>query len=128
MLIFYFPQPGTNLWTIVLNFRELWNRNPKMNPMTAQILTTEDLMEFKVELLDEFKKLLKEQSGQPTKKWLKSYEVRKILGVSPGTLQNMRINKTLPFTKIGGIIYYDYADIQDMLQSNKYPKRKIISS
>jgi hypothetical protein len=65
------------------------------------------------------KKLMKEQSGQPVKKWLKSYEVRKILDISPGTLQNLRLNGTLPFTKIGGVMYYDYADIQNMLQAHK---------
>ena len=88
-----------------------------------QIITTDDLREFKIELLEDLKRLLKEHSGQPTKKWLKSYEVRKLLGISPGTLQNLRVNGTLPFTKIGGVIYYDYADIQAMLQSNKFQNR-----
>lgn len=87
--------------------------------MSEQILTTEDLLEFKAEILDEIKKLFKELAGQPVKKWLKSYEVRKILNISPGTLQNLRVNKTLPFTKIGGVMYYDFADIQKMLQLNK---------
>ena len=71
-------------------------------------------------MLDDIKRLLKEVSGQPVKKWLKSYEVRKILNISPGTLQNLRINGTLPYTKIGGVIYYDYSDIQEMLQSRKH--------
>lgn len=92
--------------------------------MPAQILTTDDLFTFKAELLEEFKKILKENSGQPVKKWLKSYEVRKILGISPGTLQNLRINGTLPFTKIGGVIYYEYSDIQKMLQTNKCQPRR----
>lgn len=87
--------------------------------MPAQILTTDDLFTFKSELLEEIKKMLKENSGQPVKKWLKSYEVRKILGISPGTLQNLRINGTLPYTKIGGVIYYEYNDIKKMLQANK---------
>jgi hypothetical protein len=87
--------------------------------MSTQIITTEDLLEFKVELLNDLKNLLKEYAGQPAKKWLKSYEVRKLLSISPGTLQNLRINGTLPFTKIGGVMYYDYADIQNMLQSKK---------
>jgi isocitrate dehydrogenase kinase/phosphatase len=39
--------------------------------------------------------------------------------VSPGTLQNLRVNGTLPFTKIGGVIFYDYDDIQRMLEENK---------
>jgi hypothetical protein len=87
--------------------------------MPAQILTTEDLHDFKIELIDEFKKLLRQNGIQPVKKWLKSPEVRKLLSISPGTLQNLRINGTLPFTKIGGVIYYDYEDIQKMLQSTK---------
>jgi hypothetical protein len=88
--------------------------------MSAQILTTDDLHEFKIELLEEIKQLLKEHGGEPSKKWLKSYEVRKILNISPGTLQNLRLNGTLPYTKIGGVMYYDYADIQEMLQSRKH--------
>ncbi|NJK96627.1 MAG: helix-turn-helix domain-containing protein [Bacteroidales bacterium] len=87
--------------------------------MAAEIITTDDLREFKMEILSEIKQLFKEQSGQPSKKWLKSYEVRKILNISPGTLQNLRVNGTLPYTKIGGVLYYDYADIQQMLQSRK---------
>jgi len=88
--------------------------------MSAEIITSDDLRVFKIELLEDIKRLLKEANGQPSKKWLKSYEVRKVLNLSPGTLQNLRINGTLPYTKIGGGIYYDYADIQEMLQSRKY--------
>jgi hypothetical protein len=88
--------------------------------MAAEIITVEDLQTFKSELINDIKVLLKEQTGQPIKKWLKSYEVRKLLNISPGTLQNLRINGTLPYTKIGGVMYYDYADIQNMLQANKY--------
>ena len=91
--------------------------------MATEIITTDDLREFKMELLEDLRKLMKEFSGQPVKKWLKSWEVRKILDISPGTLQNLRINGTLPYTKIGGVMYYDYADIQNMLQSHKFQNR-----
>ena len=91
--------------------------------MPAQIITTDDLYEFRIELLGEIKKLFKEHGGQPSKKWLKSVEVRKLLGVSHVTLQTMRINGTLPFTKIGGILYYDYEDIQKALSNNKKQNR-----
>ena len=87
--------------------------------MATEIITTDDLREFKTELLEEIRQLFKEHNGEPSKKWLKSYEVRKILNISPGTLQNLRLNGTLPYTKIGGVMYYDYADIQKMLQSRK---------
>lgn len=87
--------------------------------MAAEIITTDDLREFKIELLNDFKKILKEMSGQPTKKWLKSPEVMKILGLSSGTLQTLRLNKTLPFTKIGGVLFYDSEDITKLLNSKK---------
>ncbi|MFT3738460.1 MAG: helix-turn-helix domain-containing protein [Breznakibacter sp.] len=87
--------------------------------MPAQIVTTDDLRELKIELLEDFKRLLKEHGGQPSKKWLKSPEVRKLLNISPGTLQNLRVNGTLPYTKMGGALYYDYEDIQKILQANK---------
>lgn len=87
--------------------------------MAATIITTEDLYEFKLELLDGIKKLINNQSGQPPKKWLKSNEVRELLGISPGTLQNLRINGTIPYTKIGGVIYYDYEDIAKLLEQNR---------
>lgn len=87
--------------------------------MATSIITTEDLHQFKLELLAEIKQVLSENPGQNTKKWLKSSDVRKLLSISPGTLQNMRVNGTLPFTKIGGVIYYDYQDIQTMLSENR---------
>ncbi len=84
-----------------------------------QLVTTGDLFDFKRQLLFEIKTLLKEQQGTPAKKWLKSREVRKLLNISPGTLQNLRVRKILPFTRIGGIIYHDANDIQVMLESKK---------
>jgi hypothetical protein len=87
--------------------------------MAVNVVTSEDLQVLKNDLLSEFKKMLNEKHGHPVRKWLKSHEVRRILTISPGTLQNLRINGTLPFTKIGGVMYYDYEDIQAMLQSHK---------
>lgn len=91
--------------------------------MPAQIVTTDDLRELKIELLEDFKKLLREHGGQPSKKWLKSPEVRKLLGISHGTLQNLRVNGTIPYTKIGGILYYDHEDIQKILLEKKKQNR-----
>ncbi|MEE9361641.1 MAG: helix-turn-helix domain-containing protein [Cellulophaga sp.] len=87
--------------------------------MSATIITTEDLYEFKLQLLEGIKQLLDNQSGHITKKWLKSPEVRELLDISPGTLQNLRINGSLPYTKVGGILYYDYAEILQVMEKNK---------
>ncbi|MEP0938185.1 MAG: helix-turn-helix domain-containing protein [Ekhidna sp.] len=87
--------------------------------MAATIITTEDLREFKLELIDEIRQLLSNDNTN-SKQWLRSTELRKLLKISPGTLQNLRVNGTIPYTKIGGVIYYDYEDILKMIEDNKF--------
>ncbi|MCP4051526.1 MAG: helix-turn-helix domain-containing protein [Mesoflavibacter sp.] len=87
--------------------------------MPANIITTDDLREFKMELLDDIKKLLSKQTTGKLKRYLKSSEVMDLLQVSPGTLQNLRINGTLPYTKVGSIIYYDAEEIQNIMTGNR---------
>lgn len=89
-----------------------------------QLLTTGDLINFKRELLFEIKQLLKEATNRPTKQWLKSSEVKKLLDISHGTLQTLRNNGTIPFTKLGGVIYYNADDIKTMMDSSKSPLPK----
>jgi len=85
--------------------------------MNVELITREDLKEFKSELLNEIKAIVKPGDGQ-SRKWLKSAEVRKLLKISPGTLQNLRINGTLRYTKVGSIIYYKQEDIDKVLEGN----------
>ena len=85
--------------------------------MNVELITREGLREFKTELLNELKQIMQPGQGQ-SKKWLKSSEVRKMLNISPGTLQNLRINGTLRFTKIGSIMYYKLEDINKILEGN----------
>lgn len=92
--------------------------------MPAQIITTDDLRDFKVELLEEIRVLISEQKTSVTKKWMKSVEVRKLLNISPGTLQTLRINGTLPYTKIGGTNYYNASDIEVLLSENHKKKTR----
>ena len=89
-----------------------------------QLVTIDDLETFRDDLLSKIKELMSGSSGMPGKKWLKSLEVRKLLGISPGTLQTLRVNGTLPFTKIGGTVYYDYEDIQKVLAQNRVHNNK----
>ncbi|MCM4158459.1 helix-turn-helix domain-containing protein [Antarcticibacterium flavum] len=87
--------------------------------MPTTIITTDDLREFKMELLEEIKSILAKQTSGTLKRYLKSSDVMDLLQVSPGTLQNLRINGTLPYTKIGGIIYYDAEEIQKVMTANR---------
>ena len=85
--------------------------------MKFEVITKDDLYQLKEEILNEISVLLKDRKEQ--KKWLKSTDVREMLGISPGTLQNLRVNGTLPFTRVGGTIYYAHEDVLKVLLRNK---------
>jgi len=80
-----------------------------------QLVTVADLERFREKLLTDLKILLNANIGAPAKRWLKSHQVRKLLNISGGTLQTLRNNGVIPYTKIGGLIYYDAAEIDQTL-------------
>ena len=95
--------------------------------MSAVIITVEDLENFKSDLLSQLKEFVltspaipksKVNYEPPQTKWLKSYQVQRLLGISAGTLQNLRINGTLPYTKLGGTLLYNNEDIQKIINNN----------
>lgn len=88
-----------------------------------QIATTGDLLALKIELIEEIKDLLKGRQNLSQKPWLKSADVRRMLSISDGTLQTLRINGTIPYTKIGGVIYYAYDDIVKLMEENRIHNR-----
>ena len=82
-----------------------------------EILTKEDLNEFKAELIQEFKVVIEAEAQNV--QWLKSAEVASILGISTGTLKNLRDSRRIAFTKLGGTLLYCMSDINQVLQANK---------
>jgi len=79
------------------------------------LTTKDDLRQFKQELFE----LIKGLKFKPTKApnpLLKSYEVRELLKISSGTLQNLRLNGTLKYAKVGGLIYYKLEDVMKLVE------------
>ncbi|REC50623.1 MULTISPECIES: helix-turn-helix domain-containing protein [Chryseobacterium] len=87
--------------------------------MAISIITKEDLQQFKIELLEEIKELLQAKATEQ-KLWLRTSEVKKLLNISSGTLQNLRINGTVSYSKVGGTLYYNYKDIEKLLTDLKH--------
>lgn len=87
--------------------------------MGASVVTTEDLMEFKEQLLNEFKILMVEHTHPVPKTWLRSAEVKERLGISHGTLQKLRSKRVIPSYRIEGVLFYDSLEIDAILLSNK---------
>jgi hypothetical protein len=86
--------------------------------MAAQMITLDDFEGFKEDLLVAIEKLIDRKVGNVSR-WLKSDEVQRLLKISPGTLQTLRLNGTIPYTKIGGTIFYDMEDINRILAQSK---------
>lgn len=83
---------------------------------SEEIATKADIQRCKEEILS----VLTEMQGikLKSKKWLRSCEVQKMLGISASGLQNLRIKRLIPFSKLNGTLYYDEDAIQDALVKN----------
>ena len=91
--------------------------------MATSIITPDDLEQFKWELLDQIKQLLDKKVDKPISQeekrvWVKSHQVQRLPGISPGTLQNLRINGIIPYTKVGGVLFYNKEDIDTIMDNN----------
>jgi Helix-turn-helix domain len=85
--------------------------------MSAEIITREDLEQFRVRLLIDLKKVISESKNDNPKGWLKSSEVRNYLKIGTSKLQSLRITGKLVSSKIGGVHYYKLEDIGRMLNN-----------
>jgi hypothetical protein len=99
------------------NHHENQNEFAKVN--RDQLITVQDLIDFKQQLISDIKRLLHEQSGKPGHQWLKAFEIKKMLRLSESKLQYLRDKGLIPFKKLGGITYYNSEDIEKLMASGK---------
>jgi len=83
-----------------------------------EIATKADLIQVKTEIINALNEM-KGGAGLTSKKWLKSAEVMKMLGISASGLQNLRVKGTLPHSKFGGLYYYDGPAILEKIEKSK---------
>ena len=55
------------------------------------------------------------KSSPLTEQWLDNQDISNLLHVSKRTLQNYRDNGIIPFSQIGGKIYYKASDVEKLL-------------
>ncbi|MBX0334092.1 helix-turn-helix domain-containing protein [Pontibacter sp. HSC-14F20] len=87
--------------------------------MAVEIITKQDLFAFHRQLLEDLSKLIGKRQAEAPKKVLKSAEVRRLLHISPSTLQKLRVEGTLPSVKVGGTHYYRAEDIARLLNGKE---------
>ncbi len=86
-------------------------------------VTKEDLRQFGMLLIDTIRKII--EGSKPEDKdhieveWLKARVVRKMLDISPGSLQNLRITGKVRFKKVLGSYYYNRHDLMYLFNEGK---------
>lgn len=80
-----------------------------------ELATKEDLRQFSLLLLDKIQIMMYEntnkQSESASPEWLKSKAVRKLLDISAGSVQNLRMTQKVRFKKVLGSYYYNKEDL-----------------
>ena len=79
----------------------------------------EMLTQFKNELIKELESKLPKQSGMQEYKILKSKDLKRQLAISDSTIENLRNNGLLNYSKVGGTYFYYQSDVNAMLERNK---------
>ncbi|MFT4154799.1 hypothetical protein [Parafilimonas sp.] len=86
--------------------------------MAAEIVTREDLEDFRIRLLTDIKNIIQIQPTPSAGKLegYKTSDVRRILGCSFNKLVSLRITRKLRTKKIGGTLYYNKDDVKQLLE------------
>ncbi len=86
--------------------------------MMYDIVTKDDLRQFGLLLINDIRKIVEkaESSEKDTidPEWLKSRVVRKLMDMSPGSLQNLRVTGKVRFKKVLGSYYYNKSDLRKL--------------
>lgn len=88
------------------------------------MITKEDLRQFGLELLGNIGALMaqtKEVQGEIVEQeWIKSKQVRTLMNMSPGSVQNLRVTQKVRFKKILGSYYYNKVDLLKLFTDERH--------
>jgi hypothetical protein len=87
--------------------------------MVVELITKEDLDNFKKELIDEIRVLLGEKPKDQEYMWLTGKETREILRVSPGTLAMYTRKGALGVSKIYGKNFYKREEVLKFIENGR---------
>ena len=74
--------------------------------------------EKKIEQMDGIIDIMQNNNFCSMEKWVIGEKLMKIFGISKRSLQNYRDTGILPYSMIGGKIYYNMTDIEELFRKN----------
>lgn len=82
------------------------------------VVTKDDLRQFGIVLLNDIRQMVEQDKDKVVDtlhpEWLKSKVVRRLMDMSAGTLQNLRITGKVRYKKVLGSYYYNKADLLNL--------------
>ncbi|MFL9844059.1 DNA-binding protein [Flavobacterium rhizosphaerae] len=84
----------------------------------SEHVTKDDLRQYSLMIIDEIRKLKPEIKKDDQVEWLKSRAAKKMLTMSAGSLQNLRVTGQVRFKKVLGSYYYNRADLEKLFTEN----------
>lgn len=85
---------------------------------TFEILTLEDIRGEISPILSELEELKSTITNTSLKKYYRNKDLKKVFGLSDGTINDYRNKNTIPYTQIGSIFFYPIKEIDDILKQN----------
>lgn len=86
--------------------------------MMSDTVTKDDLRQFGLLLTNDIRKILEKaetsEKDAIDPEWLKSRVVRKLMDMSAGSLQNLRVTGIVRFKKVLGSYYYNKSDLRKL--------------
>jgi hypothetical protein len=86
--------------------------------MSILVITAEDLERQLQKVVDEVKFAVSNIDSSNVR-WIRSKQVKELLGISDSKLQTMRINRSITYSQIDGTYFYDKESILSLLEQNK---------
>jgi hypothetical protein len=86
--------------------------------MSILVITAEDLERQLQKVVDELKFAVTNNDSSNVR-WIRSKQVKELLGISDSKLQTMRINRSITYSQIDGTYFYDKVSILRLLEQNK---------
>lgn len=82
-------------------------------------ITKDDLRQLRLAVVNDIQKILNKKETDKHEfniDWLRSKAIRRIMNISPATLQNLRITGKIRFRKVMGSYYYNRTDLLKLFE------------
>jgi len=83
-------------------------------------ITRDHLRQLRLEIVSDIQKILNMKGTDRQEfdiDWLRSKAIRRIMNISPATLQNLRITGKIRFRKVMGSYYYSRTDLLKLFEN-----------